>query len=113
MTQTTISQAFSDITDPRMQRTLKHSLVNILTISICAIIAGCDDFESIAEFGKSKQQWFSHFLDLPHGIPSHDTFSDVINRMCPQEFTQAFTRWVSQLSKLKGDIWKSHAQNLG
>lgn len=104
MTETTISKAFGELTDPRINRNLRHPLVNIITISICAIICGCDDFCSIEEYGNSKSKWFGEFLDLKHGIPSHDTFSDVLNRLKPKEFAQAFTQWVSQLGNLKDDI---------
>lgn len=104
MTETTISKAFGDLTDPRINRNLRHPLVNIITISICAIICGCDDFCSIEEYGKSKLDWFESFLDLKHGIPSHDTFSDVLNRLKPKEFARAFAQWVSQLGNLKDDI---------
>jgi len=104
MKDTTISQTFSKVTDPRIDRCKRHSLVNILTISICAVICGCDDFSAIAEYGKSKKDWFKQFLDLPHGIPSHDTFQDVLNRLRPSEFAEAFTQWVSPLGSLNGDI---------
>ncbi|MCH9691200.1 MAG: ISAs1 family transposase [Gammaproteobacteria bacterium] len=102
--ETTITQAFGDLTDPRMRRTQLHSLTSIITISICAIISGCNDFCSIAEYGKSKRSWFEKFLDLPHGIPSHDTFNDVLSRLSPSGFTKAFTRWVTRLGELKDDI---------
>lgn len=104
MTETTISKAFGELTDPRINRNLRHPLINIITISICAIICGCDDFCSIEEYGNSKAEWFKGFLDLKHGVPSHDTFSDVLNRLKPKEFSQAFTQWVSQLGNLKDDI---------
>lgn len=104
MLETTISKVFHDLTDPRIDRALRHPLINILTISICAIISGCDDFNAIEEYGKSKQSWFAEFLDLPNGIPSHDTFNDVLNRLNPKEFSEAFTRWVSSLGKLADDI---------
>jgi predicted transposase YbfD/YdcC len=104
MKDTTISQAFSQLTDPRMERSKRHPLVNIITISVCAIICGCDDFCSIEEYGKSKIEWFKQFLDLPNGIPSHDTFNDVLNRLKPSEFSEAFTQWVTRLGSLKGDI---------
>ena len=87
-----------------MNRTKRHSLVNILTISLCAIISGCDDFCTIEEYGKAKQTWFEEFLDMPHGIPSHDTFNDVLNRLNPNAFAQAFTDWVNQLVNLNKDI---------
>ena len=104
MTETTISKAFGELTDPRINRNLRHPLINIITISICAIICGYDDFCAIEEYGHSKSKWFGGFLDLKHGIPSHDTFSDVLNRLKPKEFAQAFTQWVSQLGNLKDDI---------
>ncbi|MCJ8320012.1 MAG: transposase family protein [Colwellia sp.] len=64
ITETTISKAFGDLTAPRVQRRIRHPLVNILTISICAIICSCDDFYSIEEYGQSKIKWFDSFLDL-------------------------------------------------
>jgi predicted transposase YbfD/YdcC len=100
----TISQLFADLTDPRMNRRKKHSLVNILIISLCAIISGCEDFNAIEAYGKAKLDWFETFLDLPNGIPSHDTFNDVLNRLKPAEFAEAFTRWVSLLGDLDDDI---------
>ncbi|CEK22852.1 ISAs1 family transposase [Xenorhabdus nematophila] len=66
--------------------------IDILTISICAVICGCESFNAIEEYGKSKEDGFRQFLDLPNGIPSHDTFNDVINRLDPLEFGQAFTQ---------------------
>lgn len=104
MTPTTISKAFAHLSDPRMDRTKYHPLINILTIAICAIIAGCNDFASISEYGKSKRRWFDRFLDLTHGIPSRDTFNDVFNRLNPEEFAQAFTQWVCSLADLHDDI---------
>jgi predicted transposase YbfD/YdcC len=104
MDPTIISKVFDSLTDPRVERTKRHPLINILTISICAIIAGCDDFQSISEYGKSKKSWFEKFLDLQHGIPSRDTFNDVLNRLNPHEFAEAFTQWVCSLGDLKDDI---------
>ena len=102
MTETTISKAFSDLTDPR--KSAKHPFINILTIAICAIISGCDNFNAMEEYAKSKIKWFRKFLDLTYGIPSHDTFNDVLNRLNPHEFHEAFTRWITELSKQKEGI---------
>lgn len=104
MRPTTISQAFNHLTDPRIDRTKLHPLINILTITICAVIAGCDDFQSISEYGKSKQDWFGEFLDLKNGIPSRDTFNDVLNRLNAREFSEAFTQWVCSLGDSKDDV---------
>ncbi|MDC9588535.1 transposase family protein [Xenorhabdus sp. XENO-10] len=65
---TTISNTFGHLTDPRLNRTKQHSLIDILTISICAVICGCESFNEIGEYGKSKEDWFRQFLDLPNGI---------------------------------------------
>jgi hypothetical protein len=104
MTPTYISHAFSSLTDPRMDKTKRHPLINVLTISICAITAGFDDFQSISEYGRSKNPWFEQFLDLENGIPCRDTFNDVLNRLDPREFGHAFSQWVCSLGNLKDDI---------
>ena len=90
MIPTTISKAFSCLPDPRSDTLKRHPFINILTISICAIIAGCDDFQALSEDEKSKKSGFGTFLDLTHGIPSQDTFNDVLNRLNPQEFAKGF-----------------------
>ena len=104
MKETTISQAFSHLTEPRNSVSVRHPLINILTIAICAIISGCDDFNAIEEYGKSKVKWFRKFLDLKHGIPSHDTFNDVLNRLNPTEFNAVFTKWVNEISQNKEGV---------
>ena len=73
----TLAQHFSDLTDPRVDRTKLHKLVDILVIAICAVIAGADNWEDVEAFGTAKREWFQTFLELPNGIPSHDTFTRV------------------------------------
>lgn len=104
MKPTTISTCFANLTEPRMKRTQHHPLVNIITITLCAVICGCDNFTAIAEYGKSKKKWFETFLDMPYGVPSHDTFNDVLNRLCPKAFHEAFTKWVKHLCEIDEDI---------
>ena len=104
MKATTISEVFSQIEDPRVDRAKHHPLINILTIAICGVICGCNDFVAIEQYGRSKLKWFKSFLDLPHGIPSHDTFTDVLNRIKPEEFASVFTQWVQSLASLCDDI---------
>ena len=70
-------EIFSSVKDPRVNRTKKHPLLDIIALSICRIIAGCENFEEISYFGKAHIEWFNNFLELPHGIPSHDTFERV------------------------------------
>ena len=65
---------FSTLSDPRRETANKrHKLIDIVVIAICGVICGADDFNSIASFGEAKQEWFAGFLELPNGIPSHDT----------------------------------------
>lgn len=68
--------------------------MDILTVAICAIICGADDWNGIEAYGKAKEAWFKEFLPLPHGIPSHDTFGRVFRWLDPQVFEQCFLEWV-------------------
>jgi predicted transposase YbfD/YdcC len=97
-----IEQHFGGLTDPRIERTKLHKLLDILVIAICAIIAGADNWEDVAEFGQAKIDWFEKFLDLPNGIPSHDTFNRVFARLDPAQFQDSFVRWISAVSELIG-----------
>jgi hypothetical protein len=65
---------FADLPDPRMERTERHPLTDIIFIAVCAILCGANDFVGMEEFGKSKKAWLKKYLRLPNGIPSHDTF---------------------------------------
>jgi predicted transposase YbfD/YdcC len=98
----TIEEHFGDLTDPRIDRTKLHELMNILVIAICAIIAGADNWEDVEEFGKARIDWFRTFLSIPNGIPSHDTFTRVFARLDPQQFQTCFVRWMSAASEVIG-----------
>ena len=101
----TIGENFKEIEDPRINRTKLHNLMDIITIAICAVICGSETWEDIEEHGKCKHKWLKTFLKLPHGIPSHDTFSRVFARINPQEFQTCFINWVQSIStKIPGDI---------
>lgn len=91
-------RAFAELKDPRVNRTKKHSLGDILAIAICAIICGADGWAQIEEFGDCKKKWFKTFLDLPNGIPSHDTFGRVFAALDPSAFEECFIRWISDLA---------------
>jgi len=96
----TIESHFSNIDDPRIERRKLHKLIDIITISICAVICGADTWEDIELFGESKQEWLKKFLELPNGIPSHDTFSRVFARINPEQFQNSFINWIQSISKL-------------
>ncbi len=95
---TSLVEHFASLQDPRMLRKNQHNLLDIVVIAICGIICGADDWVSIAEFGRSKEGWFRTFLELPNGIPSHDTFGRVFSLISPTGFQRCFTQWMRSLS---------------
>jgi len=97
-----IEKHFGELKDPRIDRTKRHKLLDIVVIAICAVIAGADNWEDIAEFGKARVDWFKTFLELPNGIPSHDTFNRVFARLDPEHFQACFIDWVRAVSALVG-----------
>jgi predicted transposase YbfD/YdcC len=94
-----ISKFFSDLTEPR-ESNKRHKLLDVITIALCAVICGADTWEEMEEFGEAKRAWFELFLELPHGIPTHDTFA----RMDPKEFQKAFLGWVKSLQSVTKGI---------
>ena len=89
-----IIEHFSSLTDPRILLKTRHKLIDIIVITLCAVLAGADEWTEIAEFGRIKEQWFRTFLELPFGIPSHDTFGRVFSMIRPEEFEKCFLDWV-------------------
>lgn len=96
---------FADLSDPRREtRNKLHKLSDILMIVFCAVLSGIEDWVGMEEFAQHRESWFRRFLELPNGIPSHDTLSDVIGRLKPDAFTEAFLRWVqAALPSLAGE----------
>jgi predicted transposase YbfD/YdcC len=88
---------FSILPDPRVDRTKKHKLIDILFIAVCTILCGGEDFTDMESFGEAKEEWLRKFLELPHGIPSHDTFGRVFALLDPQAFGECFLRWSAAL----------------
>jgi predicted transposase YbfD/YdcC len=91
------TQHFADLPDPRIDRTKKHLLGDILVLALCAVIGGAESWPDIEQFGTSKQDWFKRFLALPNGIPSHDTFRRLFIALDPKEFAARFGRWMAAL----------------
>jgi len=86
------------VPDPRRQcRNLWHPLVDVLVLGFCGVLCGCDDFVEIEVFGRSKEAFFRRFLELPHGIPSHDTFRRVFQAVCPQALQRCLIQWLRDL----------------
>jgi predicted transposase YbfD/YdcC len=96
---TALVEHFAELDDPRADNR-RHLLIDILVIAICAAICGADGWEDIELFGEAKKRWFRAFLELPHGIPSPDTFARVFGALDPEQFQSAFTRWVQDVSTL-------------
>jgi predicted transposase YbfD/YdcC len=102
---TSISRHFGSLPDPRVDRCKLHKLTDIITIALCAVISNADGWEDIEAYGCSKEALFRTFLELPHGIPSHDTFERVFARLDPIIFQQHFLDWVAHIrTKLPGDV---------
>lgn len=96
----TIGEHFADVEDPRIDRTKLHQLLDIITIAVCAAICGADGWVAVEEFGKAKIDWFRTFLELPNGIPSHDTFGRVFACLDPEQFQHGFLSWVQAISQI-------------
>lgn len=89
-----VKDHFISLSDPRILLKTRHKLIDVIVISLCAVMAGADDWVEIAAFGKEKKQWFKTFLELPKGIPSHDTFGRVFSLIHPGEFAKCFANWI-------------------
>lgn len=85
---------FADLPDPRVERSKRHALLDIVTIALCAVICGADSWVEIAQFGQAKEAWLRSFLALPNGIPCHDTFGRVFARLDPEAFERCFLAWI-------------------
>jgi predicted transposase YbfD/YdcC len=96
----TILEYFGTLEDPRIERTKLHHLLDIVALTICAVICGADGPVDIEQYGHEKRAWLQTFLQLPNGIPSHDTIGRVLSRIDPQQFQACFLRWVRCLCQL-------------
>ena len=96
---------FAPLTDPRVERSRHHKLIDIIVIGICAVLCGADGWADMERFGKAKYEWLKGFLELPYGIPSHDTFGRVFAQLCPRAFEAAFVGWMQAVAEsLSGQV---------
>jgi predicted transposase YbfD/YdcC len=93
----TIADHFALMEDPRIDRTKRHNLIDILTIALCAVICGADSWVAIELYGCTKYEWLKTFLELPNGVPSHDTFARVFAQLNPQQFQECFLNWIKSI----------------
>ena len=95
-----IEEHFSKVNDPRIDRRKEHKLIDMIVIAICAVICGAEGWTDIENFGNSKLPWLKTFLELPNGIPSHDTFGRVFSMLDAQQFQLAFYEWVMAVNEI-------------
>lgn len=100
---TNLHKFFGQIYDPRIDRKRKHLLIDIIILTVIAVISGADSWDSIEAFGKAKQDFLKRFLKLPGGIPSHDTINRVISMIRSDRFEQLFIQWVESLKSKEFD----------
>jgi hypothetical protein len=119
--ESSLFEYFADLEDPRIERNRDHPLINVLVIAILGVICGADNFTEMERFGRAKEAWLKHFLDLTNGIPSHDTFGRVFRWLDEGAFQTAFLNWTQSLcavsegeiialdgKKLRGSEGKAH-----
>src|SRR5579871_1318661 len=94
-----ITHHFRKLKDPRRAHRRLHRLQDIIVIALCAVLAGAQDWPEIELFGRKRHAWLQGFLELPNGIPSHDTFERVFDRLQPHAFQACFRAWVQALQE--------------
>jgi predicted transposase YbfD/YdcC len=90
---------FASLTDPR-ERKVVYPLLNVITIAICAVISGANDFVAIAKWGRTKTDWLAQFLDMSSGVPSHDRFNAIFAAIKPDEFEKCLLSWITSIHEL-------------
>ena len=109
----TIEEHFKNVQDPRVPYLVIHPLINLMTIALCAIIAGADNWTEVATFGERKKEWLGRYLNLEKGTPSHDTFSSVFNMLDPEQLQSGFISWVRAIyQRLTGEVIAIDGKNL-
>jgi len=96
---------FSEMKDPRVERTRHHNLNDIIFIAIASVLSGAESWNEMEHYGNVKKDWLETILDLPYGIPSHDTFNRFFSALDPKEFENCFLKWIKTINKAsKGEV---------
>jgi predicted transposase YbfD/YdcC len=97
---------FAALPDPRIHiKKNEHKLIDIITIAVCAIIRGADNWNEVAQYGVAKRDWSATFLELPNGVPSHDTFNRIFFLINPEKFQRCFSGWIRAAAEItKGQV---------
>ena len=98
----TIQKHFAPLKDPRILKKTSHKLIDVIVIAICAVICGADAWTQMEEFGKARLQWFKGFLELPYGIPSHNTFGRIFSLISSKMFQTCFQQWINEIFEITG-----------
>ncbi len=96
-----LAEYFGDMPDPRVVGRCDHKLLDIILIAICAVLSGAESWNGVEEFGRAKREWLQQFLELPQGIPSHDTFRRVFSLLDARVFQKRFVAWAEQTFGVK------------
>jgi len=100
-----LTEFFGDLDDPRWDQGQRHPLVSLIGIAIIGVLCGADEWTEVEEVAWLKADWLRRFLDLPHGIPSHDTLSRVFGLLAPEAFSQALLGWIQHVAALsRGEL---------
>ena len=94
----TLLDHFASLEDPRKESKIDHKLMDIIIIAICAVISNADSWNGIETWARAKEQWLKTFLELPHGIPTHDTYNRVLSAINPKAFFACFSSWIKEAS---------------
>lgn len=97
-----LSIYFEDLADPRRAHLRRHDLMDVIVITLCAVICGCETWEDVALWGRTKADWLKPYLRLPNGVPSHDTFNRVFRLLDPGPFDACVRAWVADLHRVAG-----------
>jgi predicted transposase YbfD/YdcC len=102
---TSISEYFATLSDPRKGGMVEHQLIDIITIAVCAVICGANNWVEVELFGHRRQAWLRQFLELRHGVPSHDTFGRVFARLSAEAFQHCFAQWMQAVfTRSQGEV---------
>ena len=91
--------------DPRVERTRYHNLNDIIFIAIAAVLSGAESWNEIEFYGEMKEEWLKEVLELPNGIPSHDTFNRLFSALDPDEFEKCFLNWIKSVNEITKGGW--------
>jgi hypothetical protein len=93
---------FAALEDPRVERNQRHALLDIVLLTVCAVVSGADGWEAIEDFGREKLDWLRQFARFDNGVPSHDCVANVISRLTPKGFGECFPSWTQAVANATG-----------